>query len=87
MQIYKVYYDDTCIGKLCIDENNQYKYVTDKAAIESLEKETKLIADVKTDKVGEPISFFKVRIETCNRYYGKSEKIAFPNSKYYLIKE
>lgn len=83
---YKVYYGEICIGQLFINEKGEYKYITDRDAIERVEKEVELLYDVKVDKdYGEPIDFFKVRIDTVNGISGNiASRVIYPNSKYIL---
>ncbi len=84
---YDIYFKEYCIGKLFINEAGQYKYVANNEAINEAEKEDAIFADVKTDRDwGEPIAFFETRINNCKRF-GMVERIEYPNSEYYFIKD
>lgn len=86
---YKVYYKDQCIGRLYINEDDQYKYVADEKKIEEVEKNQNvcIYADARnTRDWGEPIAFFDNRIENCKRF-GMVDKVKYPNSDYYFIKD
>lgn len=84
---YDVWFKNFCIGKLYINEQGQYKYVVHMDAVEKAEKDDTIFADAKTDRDwGEPIAFFDSRIENCKRF-GQEDKISYPNSEYYFIKD
>ena len=84
---YNVYFKDVCIGRLCINTEGQYKYVADRAAISQVEETEAVFVDAKQDRDwGDPIPFFDSRIENCKRF-GKVDKVAYPNSNYYFIKD
>lgn len=86
---YNVFYKESRIGKLYINEDGQYKYVADEADIKEVEtKENVCIyADARNSRDwGEPIAFFDSRIENCKRF-GEVNKVKYPNSDYYFIKD
>ena len=88
---YNVYYKETRIGILYIDEaeENSYCYVADKKAIEDVEKKENvlIIADARSDRrFGEPIPFFESRIENCKRF-GFEDVVKYPNSDYYFVRD
>lgn len=85
---YDVFYKESRIGKLYINEDGQYKYVADEEAIKEVEKEANvcIYADARNSRDwGEPIAFFDSRIENCKRF-GETDVIKYPNSDYYFIK-
>lgn len=84
---YDVYYKETKIGKLYINEKGEYKYTTIKENIQEIEKTDKIFIDAKTDRdFGKPIAFFDARIENCKKF-GQEDKVQYPNSEYYFIKD
>ena len=84
---YDVYYKDIKIGRIYINEEGKYKYVTVKSAIDQIEKTDKIYIDAKTDRdFGEPIVFFDSRIANCKKF-GQEDKVQYPNSDYYFIKD
>ena len=84
---YDVWFKNFCICKLFINEAGQYKYVVFMDAVEKAEEADVIFADAKTERDwGEPIPFFDSRIENCKRF-GQEEKVCYPNSEYYFIKD
>lgn len=86
---YNVYYKDVRIGRLYINEEGQYKYVTEAEGIEKIEKaeDIRIIADARNNRDwGAPIAFFDNRIENCKKF-GETEKVKYPNSEYCFIKD
>lgn len=86
---YDVYYGETHIGRLYINEEGQYKYVADMDGIKKAEEKEDIviIADARNDRDwGTPIAFFDNRIETCKKI-GETETVRYPNSEYCFIKD
>lgn len=86
---YNVFYKESRIGKLYINEEGQYKYVADEEAIKVVEATEKvcIYADARNSREwGGPIAFFDSRIENCKRF-GETDTIKYPNSEYCFIKD
>ena len=84
---YNVWFKNFRIGELYINDEGQYKYVVDMCAVEQAEKDDMILADAKTNQDwSDPIPFFETRIANCKRF-GVEDKISYPNSEYYFIKD
>jgi hypothetical protein len=66
---YQIFYKETLIGVLEINEEGQYRYTPDVEAVETLKNEVPLTREMleKSDW-REPIPFFKERIENGSRF-------------------
>ena len=71
---YTIFYKETKIGVLEINENGEHRYTPDIKGVESVKNEVMLMHDMleKTDW-REPIPFFKNRIENAKRFSNESE--------------
>ena len=86
---YNVFYKETRIGKLYINEEGQYKYTADQVAIKEVEdaENVCIYADARNSRDwGGPIAFFDSRIENCKRF-GEVDTVKYPNSDYCFIKD
>lgn len=84
---YDICFKKLTIGKLFINEQGQYKYVVNADAVAEAEKEDTIFAVVKNNRDwGDPIPFFNERIGNCKKF-GQEDKVAYPNSDYYFIKD
>lgn len=68
MKIYKVYWEDTLIGTLSVN-NNMHKYIPNFDGIKELEGKAPLLSQVtRPYDWGEQIPFFASRIANCERF-------------------
>lgn len=66
---YQIFYKETLIGVLEINEKGQYRYTPDVEAVESLKNEVPLTREmIEKSDWREPIPFFKERIENGSRF-------------------
>ena len=72
---YVIFYKQTQIGTLYINDKEEYKYVPNIEVLEEIKKEVSLIHEMCIETpCQEPIPFFKNRIEDSKKI-GKREKI------------
>lgn len=88
---YNVWFKHFCVGKLYINEKEQYKYVTNIDTVEKAEMTERVLTEVKTDREwGGPISFFEFLfgdVNENNESYNSSYERDQICDEYYLIKD
>ena len=83
---YKIFYEDTLIGILEIDEKNQYKYTPDEEGTDLKRNEISIFPEL-LDKYDEqkPIALFKSRIKDAE-YFGNTDVISKQTDPFKLVK-
>lgn len=66
---YKVFFKDTLLGILEVDENNKHKFTTNEEGVNAAKEETVLIVEIVngTDGFVDPIPFFENRLKNAER--------------------
>lgn len=85
MQKYAVFWKDTQIGEVFLDENSQ-RYVANLRAIKELkEKGIEIIKPLQTDTEGD-IPFLYSVLRNCERFDGNGNEMGYHNNYYSLKK-
>lgn len=83
---YSVFYKDTKIGTLYINEKEEYKYVPELEVVEKIKKEVSLIHEMCEKTHCNEIPFFKNRIEDAKKA-GKTDVITRQTDFFVMVKE
>ena len=71
MKFYRIYYGDVVVGELRINEKGEYQYLIQSENVQKLVESGAPIAPPllsEQKEFGEPISYFKVRLDANERY-------------------
>ncbi len=86
MEKYSIFYKQTQIGVLEINEKGLYKYTPELNVLEKVKKETSLTHEMlESSGWRKPIPFFKNRIENAKRF--SNMEIGYHTDNFRMIKE